>query len=198
MAQNLLDRYIEYSKNIGKKAVHYHSIMTGRPIVYCSLKKTSAVTLEDGTTTEKNPAITTWEDGESLRKFLNERKTIKSSKDVLKELYPDSVNIEPQAGITEYLDSLTGLTRVEINEDYSYYKLYCNILKTNQTTSIYKFDPNMQILLPAVKEIKYKKNDKVIFSYDNTEYIYSVVESPEDYMGDVYQLSLKALISRTK
>lgn len=197
MAQNMLDRYLEYSANIGKRAVKYHSIMTGRPIVYCSLKKTSLTTLEDGTVTETNKAVTELKDNESLAKWNDERKTIKSTNAVLKELYPDTVNLEPQAGISSYLDSLTGMNRVEINEDYNYYKLYANIIKTNQTTAVYQFDPTMQILLPKYQELNYKKNDKVIFTYENKEYIYTVIDFPETYLGDVFQLNLKAVYSRT-
>lgn len=196
MPANMLDRFLEYSNNIGKRAVRYHSAMTGRPIIYCSLKTTSATVLEDGTVVETNKAITTLKDDESLAKWNDERKTIKSTKDVLKNLYPETVYLEPQAGITSYLDSLTGMNRVEINEDYNYYKLYANIIKTNQTTSAYRFDPTMQILLPKYEGIDYKKNDKVIFSYEDKEYIYTVIEGPETYLGDVYQLNLKAVYSR--
>ena len=198
MPQNMLDRYLEYSANIGKRAVRYHSIMTGRPIIYCSLKRTSATTLEDGTVVETNKAITALKDDESLAKWNDERRTIKSTKDVLKQLYPETVNLEPQAGISAYFDSLTGMNRVEINEDYDYYKLSANIIKTNQTTTVYRFDPTMQILLSKYEEIDYKKNDKVIFTYESQEYIYTVIENPETYMGDVYQLNLKAVYSRTK
>lgn len=197
MAQNMLDRFLEYSTNIGKSAVRYHSAMTGRPIVYCSLKKTSATVLEDGTVIETNKALTELKDNESLAKWNDERKTIKPTKDVLKNLYPETVYLEPQAGISSYLDSLTGMNRVEINEDYNYYKLYANIIKTNQTTTIYRFDPTMQILLPNLEEIDYKKNDKVIFTYESKEYIYTVIENPETYLGDVYQLNLKAVYSRS-
>lgn len=194
--QNMLDRYLEYSSNLGKRAVRYHSIMTGRPIVYCSLKMTSATVLEDGSVIETNKAVSSLKDNESLAKWNDERKTIKPTKDVLKNLYPETVYFEPQAGISSYLDSLTGMNRVEINEDYNYYKLYANILKVNQTTTIYKFDPTMQILLSEYEELDYKKNDKVIFAYENKEYIYTVIENPETYMGDVYQLNLKAVYSR--
>lgn len=197
MAQNMLDNYLEYTANIGKQAVKYHSIMTGRPIVYCSLKRTSITTTADGEVIETNQAVTSLKDNESLAKWNDERRTIKSSKEVLKQLYPETVNLEPQAGISAYLDSLTGLNRVEINEDYDYYKLYANIIKMNQTSSIYQFDPSMQIILPKYEEIEYKKNDKIIFTYEGKEYIYSVIENPETYAGDIYQLSLKAVYSRT-
>lgn len=195
--QNMLDRYLEYSSNIGKRAVRWRSVMTGRPIIYCSLKKTSATVLEDGTVIETNKAITSLKEDESLAKWNDERKTIKPTKDVLKQLYPETVNLEPQAGISSYLDSLTGMNRVEINEDYDYYKLYADILKVNQTTTVYRFDPTMQILLSDYEEIDYKKNDKVIFTYENREYIYTVIDNPETYMGDVFQLNLKAVYSRS-
>ena len=191
-----LDRHLDYLSQLGISAVKFNSNITGRPIVYCSLKRTSAVNSDNGKTIQINEAESTRKENESLKKYLDRRNTIKPNKAIVKELFPETAHLEPASSISSYLDSLSGMERIEIKEDYSYYRLNCSILKSNQVTNIFSFDPTMQIILPRVKEIEYKKNDKIMFDYEDKEYIYTVSDPPEFYLKDVFQLNLKALYTR--
>lgn len=196
--KNSLDLYHEYLSNISVGAVKYASIITGRECIYCSLKRTEPETLDTGEVIQVNKMDVAQQEAESLKDFMERRTQIRDRRATLKELIPDQVNLEPEKGIYNYMDGLDGMQRVEYSEDYDYYQLHCTILRQNQGSTYFAMDTNLQIVLPAYEELTYKRNDKVIFIYQDIEYIYSVIDPPETYLSDVYQLNLKAVTNRPK
>ncbi len=196
MAKSSVDLYNEYVASLSVGAVKYSSIITGRPIIYCSLKRTSPITKETGEVVYENTTDIAQGEGESMKDFLKRRTQPRDRRSSIKELYPEQANFEPERGIIDYMDGLDGTQRVEYSEDYDYYKMHCTVLRQNQGNSYFAMDPGLQIVLPKVVEVEYKRNDKIIFVYGDTEYIYSVIEQPESYINDVFQLNLKAMYNR--
>lgn len=202
MDNNALDNYQEYLANISRPMVSYHAALTGRQIIYCSLKRYQYVedpyareTLSEppsNTIIQVNDADMSQKEGEPLSDYKDRRTEIKPLKDVLKEVYPDIVHIEPDRSIRTVMEA-DGLTRIEIDEDYEYYTLMASIIISNQTNEMIGMDNNMQIILPKIDDLMYKKNDKVIFDYKNKQYIYVVKEIPETTLNDIFLLQLNLM-----
>lgn len=197
MMENILDNYNNYISSISKGAVTYNSALQGRQIIYCSLKRFELIKESEDSDKyiQVSDVYTPQKEGENIFDYRDRRNDIPELHKVLKDVYPNTTHLEPASGIEMWKDP-DGLTRIEIDEDYEYYKLWANIIKGNQTPSYMAMDNNLQIILPKIDELTYKQNDKVIFEYEEMEYLYSVVEPPEMYLKDIFQLNLKLMKNR--
>lgn len=196
--ENVLDNYQEYITNISRNIVDYHAAVTGRQIIYCSLKRFQIIKEEvSDNLIEVNDAEIKQKENETIWDYKERRNDIKPIKEVLKEVYPEAVHLEPDKSIIPWTD-IDGTTRIEIDEDYEYYTLMASIIISNQTQEYIGMDQQLQIVLPKLDEIQYKKNDKVIFDYKEKQYIYTVKEQPETYLRDVFLLNLNLMTIRQK
>lgn len=195
MDQNVLDNYNDYISHISKPAVNFNAALTGRPIVYCSLKRFDLIQ-ENDEYKEIDPLDRTQKENESIFDYNERRNEILPTKNVLKNVYTESVNLDPEQGVTNIKEP-DGLTRIQIDEDYDYYRLRASILKSNQTKAYLGMDNQLQILLPKLEDIYYKKNDKVVFQYNNVEFVYMVKEQPETYLNDIFLLQINLINSNS-